>query len=77
MKNRISKTYSRRELFTGALRYLALGVSGVLGGLSFAKTRRFVREGKCINNGICRGCKAFEKCGLPQALSAGRVLRNK
>lgn len=24
----------------------------------------------CINQGICSGCKAFEGCGLPQALSA-------
>jgi len=32
-----------------------------------AKTRRF-------SLGICRGCEVFERCGLPQALSAKQVL---
>lgn len=77
MKNRLSKTQSRRELLTGALRYSALGMSGVLGGWSFVKRRRLKREGKCINTGICRGCRVYERCGLPQALSAKQVLGGK
>ncbi|RKY08015.1 MAG: hypothetical protein DRP65_09685 [Planctomycetota bacterium] len=74
MKNRSSKIQSRRELLTGALRYSALGVSGMLGGWSFVKKRRLKRQGKCINAGICRGCRVYERCGLPAALSAKQVL---
>ena len=61
---------SRRELFAGIFRYLTLGLLGTVGGSTVAKRRRLVREGKCINSGICRGCEAFEACSLPQALSA-------
>ena len=65
---------SRRQLLAGVLRYATLGLLGVAGGFVVAKRRRLVREGKCINSGICRGCEIFEKCGLPQALSAKEVL---
>ena len=61
---------SRRQLLAGVLRYATLGTLGTVGGSVVAKRRRLVREGKCINRGICRGCEVFEKCGLPQALSA-------
>lgn len=75
MKSRLSKTQSRRELLTGALRYSALGLSGILGNWAFTKRRRLIREGKCVNDWICRGCRVYEKCGLPQALSAKQVLQ--
>jgi hypothetical protein len=68
---------SRRQLFAGVLRYVTLGLLGVVGGSAFAKRRRLVREGKCISRGICRGCEVFENCGLPQALSAKQVLRER
>jgi len=61
---------SRRELFAGIFRYLALGLLGTVGGTTIAKRHRLFREGKCINRGICRGCKVFQECSLPQALSA-------
>jgi len=65
---------SRRELFAGVTRYATLALMGVVGGSILAKRSRLVREGKCINNGICKGCKVFEKCILPQALSAKEAL---
>lgn len=68
------KVRSRRQVFTAVLRYAALGFLGVAGGSAFAKRRRLLREGGCINRGICRGCVVFEQCGLPQALSAKEVL---
>jgi len=74
MKERLPNTQSRRGLLAGALRYSALGLSGMLGGWAFAKRRRLVRRGKCVNGGVCRGCSVYEKCGLPQALSAKQVL---
>jgi hypothetical protein len=35
------------------------------------------RQGRqaCVNNGICRGCAAYDECGLPQALSAKQAAR--
>lgn len=64
---------SRRELLAGVLRYAALGFLAAAAAV-LANRRRLVREGKCINRGICRGCRALESCGLPEALSAKSVL---
>ncbi|MBA7612845.1 hypothetical protein ES703_20086 [subsurface metagenome] len=77
MNEHPSQVQSRRALFVGVFRYATLGLLGVAGGWGFAKRRRLVREGKCVNHGICRGCEVFEKCGLPQALSAKQVLENR
>ncbi len=74
MSKQLGQVQSRRQLLAGVLRYISLGFVAAGGGALFAKRRRLVREGKCINKGICRGCEAFEKCGLPQALSAKDVL---
>jgi len=75
MKERLGNTQSRRGLLARFFRYSVLGLSGILVGWSFAKRRRLVREGKCVNGGVCRGCRAYEKCGLPAALSAKQVLQ--
>jgi hypothetical protein len=74
MSKHSGQAQSRRQLLAGVLRYATLGLLTAGAGALFAKRRRLVREGKCINKGICRGCKVFEKCGLPQALSAKEVL---
>jgi len=74
MRNVVEKLQSRRELFTAILRYAALGAIGSLGGASLVKRRRLIKQGKCINRGICRGCEVFDDCLLPQALSAKQVL---
>jgi len=68
------QAHSRRQLLAGVLRYATLGTLGAVGVSVVAKRRRLVREGKCINSGICRGCEILEKCDLPQALSAKEVL---
>jgi hypothetical protein len=47
---------------------------GAIGGAVFAKRRRLVQDGICINSGICKGCGIFEQCGLPLALSAKQLL---
>ena len=70
MKKDFKQMHSRRELFAGIFRYATLGLLGMVGGSVVAKRRKLVREGKCINSGICRGCEVFERCSLPQALSA-------
>jgi len=74
MKKNPGQQQNRRQLFIGILRYSTLGLIGVLGGSFLARRRRLVRENKCINDGICRGCEIFDKCSLPQALSAKEVL---
>ncbi len=74
MKNNLIQKNNRRQMLVGFVRYFTLGLIGAIGGSIFARRRRLVREDKCINRGICSGCEVFEKCGLPQALSAKEVL---
>ena len=74
MRNRSGQAHSRRELFAGALRYAALGFLATGGAVLYAKRRRLVREGICINDGTCDGCDILKQCGLPQALLARKVL---
>ena len=76
MKIDMNTTTNRRGLFTGVLRYATLGLVGISGISLVAKRRRLVKENKCVNRGICSGCSEFDLCGLPQALSAKRVLGN-
>ena len=68
------QTPTRRELLMGVLRYATLGALGAIGGSVFAKRRRLVQEGICINSGVCEGCGIFEQCSLPLALSEKQVL---
>jgi hypothetical protein len=70
MVKQCEKVQNRRQLFTSVLRYAALGVLGAVGGFAFAKRRRLVKNGICINREICGSCGIFEECGLPPALSA-------
>ncbi|HIJ52169.1 MAG TPA: hypothetical protein HPP66_03320 [Planctomycetes bacterium] len=74
MSSHLVQVQSRRQLLAAALRYGTLGLLGAAGGAAFARRRRLLREGKCINDGVCRGCEAFERCNLPPALSAKEVL---
>ena len=77
MKDNRENIQNRRQLLTGTLRGVALAILGAVTGSVAAKRRRLVRENKCINNSICRGCKVYPTCPLPQALSAKEVLVNK
>ena len=74
MKKYFGQVQNRRKVLADAVRYSTLGLLSAVGGWAFAKRRRLVREGKCVNTGICRGCRVYEKCGLPAALSAKQVL---
>jgi hypothetical protein len=57
----------------GFLRNAALGGLAVLTG---ALAARRPAGQACVNDGFCRGCAAYEDCGLPQALSAKQALRD-
>jgi len=74
MNQRPRQNHSRRELFAGALRYAALGLLTAGGAVLFAKRRRLLREGVCINDRFCDGCAILQQCALPGALSAKKVL---
>ena len=65
---------TRRSLITRLLRRASLVVLGLGGGAAALKRRRLLREGQCLNLGICRGCDVFDDCGLPRALSTRGVL---
>ena len=65
---------ARRLFITRLLRNASLAVLGLAGGAVVVKRRRLTREGKCLNQGICRDCDVFDKCGLPRALSTKTVL---
>jgi hypothetical protein len=56
------------------LRNVSLVLLGTAGGVAAIKRGRLMREGKCVNRGICSACEVFEDCGLPRALSVRRVL---
>ncbi|MBM4162976.1 MAG: hypothetical protein FJ222_00790 [Lentisphaerae bacterium] len=69
----INETRSRREFirFCGRL--------AVLGGAAYYASRLFLRGQvslpgqSCENQGICSSCRAYSRCGLPQALSRRRA----
>jgi hypothetical protein len=66
----------RRQFLRDGLRYIVLGglaaVSGKLAGRRAALPAGQV----CVSAGICRGCAAWDDCGLPQALSAKAAARS-
>lgn len=74
MKERFGHVRSRRELFAAVCRYAALGLLTAGAAGIFAKRRRLLRQGKCINSGTCAGCEILARCGLPRALSAKESL---
>lgn len=74
MSRCFGEVQSRRQLVVGALRYATLGLFAAGGGSVAVQRRRLAREGKCVNGGVCGGCEVFEKCSLPQALSAKEIL---
>ena len=62
---------NRRDFLRNGLRYT------LLGGVAAAVGTLAARSGQtCVNEGICRGCAAFDDCVLPQAASAKQVLKN-
>jgi hypothetical protein len=71
------KKQNRRRLLVGSLRYAVLSLFGFIAGSAFTKRRRLLREGICINQGICGGCELYEDCQQPQALSRRQVLAKK
>jgi hypothetical protein len=63
----------RRQFLRDGLRYIMLGGLAVVSGKLAARQGARPAGQVCLSAGICRGCAAFEDCGLPQALSAKAV----
>jgi hypothetical protein len=62
----------RREFLRDSIRYVALTALGLACAV-LARGRGAGRSSQtCVNLGVCRGCPAVLRCGLPQALSARR-----
>lgn len=63
---------NRREFLRTVARVVL--VSG-----AFAALLSAFRRGNqtCTGNGLCTGCASYQRCELPQALSAKAVLREK
>ena len=75
MSESVKELRTRRQVFLGALRNAGLAVLGLGGGAAVMKRRRLLRDGACLNRGICAGCDVFDQCGLPRALSVKRATR--
>ena len=64
------RAVTRREFLPAVARYGALAVLAAIAALATGTKRTRPAARKCINKSICRGCGAFDGCGLPAALSA-------
>jgi hypothetical protein len=65
---------SRRQFLRDGLRYTILGGLAAISGKLVAREAARPAGQVCVSAGICRGCVAYEDCGLPQALSAKQAL---
>jgi|GEM_PF-1779908 len=66
------KNYTRRELLQDALRYGCLAGLSLLGLALLARRHKTLPEELCRYQNLCQGCREFENCFLPAALSAKR-----
>jgi hypothetical protein len=69
-----NSSVGRRQFLRDGLRYTILGGLAAVSGKLAARQAGRPGGQVCISAGICRGCEAFDDCGLPQALSAKVVL---
>jgi hypothetical protein len=73
---RPNESANRREFLRGGARYALLAGLAAVSAVLVKRRAASLPGQTCINQGICRGCGAFEDCGLPQALSAKQVLQS-
>jgi hypothetical protein len=75
MNNRAENNkLTRRAALFSCGRMVSVGLLAGLGSfLLFRKKNPAKGRQICISRGGCTGCRVFDDCGLPQALSAKRV----
>jgi len=68
---------SRREFLRGCARWTAAAALAAVAVRVLGRQPRAHPPGiqRCVNRGICRGCREYPRCGLPQALSRRRARR--
>jgi hypothetical protein len=77
MTEPFSKIQNRRKLLTDALRFAGVGLLSLVSIASVLKRKGLKYEGDCINSSICGGCRIYEDCGLPQAISRKQATEKK
>ena len=69
MKTKNDRLTRRDALLSGG-RIASAGLLATLGSFILFRKKNPVKGRQvCISNGICSGCRVFDGCGLPQALS--------
>lgn len=67
------KQISRREFFRTCGRMAIAGGMAAFATVMWKRKENKLPEQRCINQGFCGGCLAFNNCKLPQALSAKKI----
>lgn len=70
-----SESGKRRQFLRGGLRCVTGGLLALGAGAAVVKRQRLLREGQCLDRGICGQCRLIEDCGLPRALSVKQARR--
>ena len=63
---------TRREFFRTCGRNVVAGGLAALAAVLWKRNSGLSNQ-ECVNNGICGQCGVFDKCRLPQALSAKKA----
>ncbi len=67
--------HCRREFFRHSGRLAMLALGAVTGAVLIRRGQVRADGQTCGNRGICSSCGEYEACGLPQARSRRRVLK--
>ena len=65
-----NREMNRREFLRSCLRNGLLTSLAIASGALIFRKKPEKPAQVCISQGICDGCRVFNNCGLPQALSA-------
>ena len=64
----------RRDFLRACARYGLLGAMG-LAAVRLGSGRRTAADGEaCLSEGLCRGCRALDRCSLPGGVTARHAL---
>ncbi len=77
MKKNENNRLTRRDALLSCGRMVSAGLLAGLGSvLLFRKKNPAKGRQVCISKGVCIGCRVFDGCGLPPALSAKNAKNN-
>jgi hypothetical protein len=69
----IHETGTRREFIRFCGRLAVLGAAAYCAARLFIRGQVSLSGQSCANQGVCSTCRAYSRCGLPQALSRRRT----